>query len=117
MDRITLAGFQVFTHVGCSAEERTVGQWLTFRIDMELDLRRAGEADALDASVDYARALQVVKDAVEGREAKLIETIAEEAAKALRAAFPLERVIVRVRKPEPPMPVGRAEYAEVRIER
>lgn len=115
-DRITLRNLRVFTHVGCTAEERRVGQHLELDVELRLDLRRSGASDRIADSIDYAKAFTLVKDAVSGHEANLLETIAERAAAAL---LPLgaDEVVVRVRKNAPPIPGGHADYAEVEIRR
>lgn len=116
MDRITLRNMRVFTHVGCTAEERRVGQHLEIDLEFRLDLRRPGASDRIADSIDYAKAHELVKRAVEGHEANLLETIAERAAAAI---LPLgaDEVVVRVRKPAPPIPHGHADHAEVEIAR
>lgn len=116
VDRITLRNMRVFTHVGCTSEERRVGQHLELDLEFFLDLRRPGASDRIADSIDYAKAHQLVKQAVEGYEANLLETIAERAASAL-TGLGAQRVIVRVRKPAPPIPGGHADHAEVQIER
>lgn len=116
MDKITLRNMRVFTHVGCSAEERRVGQHLELDLEFHLDLRPAGTTDRISASIDYAQAHQLVKAAVEGFEANLLETIAERAAAAVKG-LGAARVVVRVRKPAPPIPGGHADFAEVQVER
>lgn len=105
---------RVYTHVGCSAEERRVGQHLEIDLEFHLDLRRAD--DHIERSVDYAKAHALVKQAVEGHEANLIETIAERAAGAI-LGLGGSTVVVRVRKPAPPIPGGHADFAEVEIRR
>lgn len=117
MDRITLAGFRLFTHVGCTPEERKVGQHLEFDVDVFLDARAAGRADDIDASVDYAKLFEVVRDAVTRGESKLLEAVAERAAAAVLAMPRVERVVVRVRKEAPPFPHGHARHSEVEIAR
>ena len=116
MDRVTLRNLRVYTHVGCTAEERRVGQHLELDLEFALDLREAGTTDRIGASIDYAHAAQLVRDAVTGHEANLLETIAERAARTL-LALGSKRVTVRVRKPSPPIPGAHAEYAEVEITR
>lgn len=116
MDRITLRNMRVFTHVGCSSEERRVGQHLELDLEFHLDLKPAGTTDRISESIDYAKAHQLVKDAVEGFEANLIETIAERAAAAVKG-LGAQRVVVRVRKPAPPIPGGHADHAEVEVVR
>ena len=116
MDRVTLKNLRIYTHVGCTAEERRVGQHLEVDIEFHLELREAGTTDRIGASVDYAKAAEMVRHAVGGLEANLLETVAERAAAAL---LPLgaDRVTVRVRKPSPPIPGAHADFAEVEITR
>jgi dihydroneopterin aldolase len=114
MDRITLRNMRFFTHVGCTHEERRVGQHLEMDFEAYLDL--AGAEDHIDRTLDYAAAYRAIRAAVEGHEANLIETIAERAATAVLALGPRE-VVVRVRKPAPPIPGAHADFAEVEIRR
>lgn len=116
MDAIRLRNMRFFTHVGCTAEERRVGQHLEMDLEFRMDLRKAGESDRIDATIDYADAFARVRDAVERVEANLLETIAERAAAAL-LDMGVPEVVVRVRKPTPPIPGAYAEHAEVEIRR
>lgn len=115
-DRVTLRNLRVYTHVGCTAEERRVGQHLEVDIEFRLDLREAGTTDRIGASIDYAAAATRVRDAVSGIEVNLLETVAERAADALHALGARE-IVVRVRKPSPPIPGAHADFAEVEIHR
>lgn len=116
VDRVTLRNLRVYTHVGCTSEERRVGQHLEVDIELHMDLREAGSTDRIGASIDYAQAATRVRDAVSGLEANLLETVAERAAEALRPLGARE-VVVRVRKPSPPIPGAHADFAEVEIVR
>ena len=116
MDRITLRNLRVFTHVGCTSEERRVGQHLEIDVEFRLDLRKPGRSDKIHDSIDYAKATLLVKNAIDGVEANLLETIAERAADALQG-LGAGQVVVRVRKPTPPIPGGHADFAEVEIQR
>jgi dihydroneopterin aldolase len=116
MDRVTLKNLRLFTHVGCTAEERRVGQHLEIDIEFHLDLREAGTSDRIGASVDYAKAATRVREAVSGIEANLLETVAQRAAAAL-LDLGVPTVVVRVRKPSPPIPGAHADHAEVEVRR
>ena len=116
MDKVVLRNLRLFTHIGCTAEERRVGQHLELDIEFHMDLREAGTTDRIDASIDYAHAALKLRDAVGGIEANLLETVAERAASALLALGAPE-VVVRVRKPSPPIPGAHADVAEVEIRR
>jgi 7,8-dihydroneopterin aldolase/epimerase/oxygenase len=54
MDRITLRNMRVFTHVGCTTEERRVGQHLELDVEFHMDLRKPGTTDRIGDSIDYA---------------------------------------------------------------
>ena len=116
MDCIRLRNVSLYTHVGCTAEERRVGQHLEMDLEFHLDLREAGTMDRINASIDYAEALRRVREAVDGLEVNLLETVAERAAATL-LDLGAQTVVVRVRKPTPPMPGLYAEHAEVEIRR
>jgi len=114
LDRISLRNMRVFTHVGCTIEERRVGQHLEMDFDAFLDVSQA--QDRIGATLDYAAAYRAIRDAVENHEAHLVETIAERAASAVLGLGARE-VVVRVRKPAPPIPGAHADWAEVEIRR
>lgn len=116
MDRITLKNLRLFTHVGCTAEERRVGQHLEMDVEFLLDLTEAGTTDRISASLDYATAAMRVREAVGGIEVNLLETVAERAADAL-LGMGADVVVVRVRKPSPPIPGAHADHAEIEIRR
>ena len=116
MDAIRLRNLRFFTHVGCTAEERRVGQHLEMDVEFRLDLREAGTTDRIGSSIDYATAAGRIRDAIGGIEANLLETVAERAANAILDLGARE-VLVRVRKPAPPMPGAHADHAEVEIRR
>ncbi len=105
-----------FTHVGCTAEERRVGQHLEVDVEFHLELRKAGEADDIHATIDYAEGYRRLQAALENGEANLLETIAERAASALMG-MGATMLTVRVRKQAPPIPGAHADYAEVEIHR
>jgi dihydroneopterin aldolase len=114
VDRVSLRNMRVYTHVGCTHEERRVGQHLEIDFDAFLDLSQA--RDRIGATLDYAEAYRVIRQAVENLEANLLETIAERAAAAV-LALGVPEVVVRVRKPAPPIPGAHADHAEIEIRR
>lgn len=116
MDRVTLRNLRVFTHIGCTSEERRVGQHLEMDLEFFMDLREAGSTDRIGASVDYAEAALRARAAVERMEANLLETVAERAAASL-VGLGAEEVVVRVRKASPPIPGAHADHAEIEIRR
>lgn len=115
-DRIVLTGMRFYGYHGVFPEESRLGQ--SFQVDVELyaDLRRAGQTDDLSATVDYGKVYGNVKEIVEGRPFKLIEAVAEQVAQSILSGFPVTEVVVRVHKPNAPIP-GPLDSVTVEIRR
>ena len=115
-DRIHLHDIRVDGRHGVGDEERAVPQ--PFEVDVELvrDLREAGRSDDLARTIDYSAVDGIVRDVVANQSFKLLETIAETIAAAVLAAFPVDEIVVRVRKPAVRLagPIG---YSGVEIRR
>lgn len=112
-DRIILKGMQFYGCHGVLPEERELGQ--PFIVDLELycDLKEAGLGDDLSKTVDYSRVFTVVEGIVTGKPCKLIESLAERIARLILEEFPVDRVLVRVRKPHAPL---RGIFTDVAVE-
>jgi FolB domain-containing protein len=99
MDRLSIIGLDVWTKVGCTAEERAFPQRLEVDADLFLPLAKAGREDDLSAAVDYAAVAAAVRAALESATFRLAEAAAEKAAGVVLKRFPrVRRVDVRVRK-------------------
>lgn len=117
VDHIRLRAMEFYGYHGALAAERELGQRFVIDVSMALDLRPAGESDALERTVSYAAVYDDVRAIVEGSACHLIEAVAERiAARILAAHATVEEVCVRVRKPEVPIK-GILEAAEVEIVR
>lgn len=116
MDSIRLKGMRFVAKVGVTEAERANPQTIEVDVEIEADLQRAGRSDELKATIDYARVYARIARALEGREARLLEALAERAAQSLAEFKPI-LVTVTVRKRAPPIPGGSAEVAEVTVSR
>ena len=89
-----------------------------FQVDVELvvDLARAGIEDDLARTVDYGTVYDVVQRNVELASYRLLETMAEAISRDILGAFPIDEVVVRVRKPAVQLG-GPLDYAGVEIRR
>jgi dihydroneopterin aldolase len=104
-DAIELRGLRLRAVVGVLEWERRVAQPLEMDLDVHLDLSAAGESDALHDTVDYGALCQVAEDVAANGGFLLLEALAERVAAALLDADGrIERVVVAVRKLEPPVP-------------
>jgi 7,8-dihydroneopterin aldolase/epimerase/oxygenase len=115
-DRITLRGMRFMGRHGVTPDERAEPQPFEVDLVLDLDLSRAATSDDLADTVDYGAAFLVARRIVEGRSFHLLEALAGAIADAVLAAFPVQEVEARVRKPKAPLP-GAFETVEVRLRR
>lgn len=105
-----------YTYHGVYATERELGQRLGVDVELHLDLAKPGAGDDPEITPNYAEVYTLVREIVEERTFALLEAIAEAIAGELLAAYELRLVVVRVRKPNPPVG-GLLDYAEIEITR
>ncbi len=116
-DRILLTGMTFYGYHGVRPEEKELGQRFVVDLEMELDLSAPAASDDLSDTVDYSRVYQVVRGTIEGPSRNLLETLAEETARRVLSAFPVEGVRVRVTKPHVSIRGATLESAGVEIYR
>jgi len=86
-------------------------------VEMFLDLRQAGTTDNIRHTVNYERVYGIISQVSKGKKYNLMEALAEDIVEEIIRFFPhLERVLVRVRKPQVPL-CGILDYVEVTIDR
>lgn len=116
MDKILLQGIQFYGYHGLSAEERAVGGRYAVDIELTLDLRAAGRSDHIADTVSYSAVHRLALEIGQGRSFHLIEALAQAIAEAVLERFPVEEVLIRVKK-QPPPTEGILDYAGVEIRR
>lgn len=97
-DRVFGNGLSFVCRVGCMDWEREVPQKLVIDFEAETDWRTAVAVDRAVGIVDYDKANTAIKELVETREYRLIETVAEDVSRLLLGQFPCTRVRVKVTK-------------------
>lgn len=102
-DRIILNGMQFYGYHGVMAAEQELGQPFIVDLEMYCDLQEAGERDDLTKTVDYSEVFALVQRIVTGERFQLIEALAERIAAEVLACFPINEVVVRVKKPHAPL--------------
>ncbi len=104
MDRITLTGIDVYAYHGVHPAERELGQ--RFVIDVELvgDFSMAATTDSLRHALDYVEVHRCIRDVTASTSFQLLEALADAICADLLGRFPVERVVVGVHKPNPPIP-------------
>ena len=112
---IELYGLELHGRHGVAEEERAAGQ--RFLFDLWLDEGdAAATTDRLEDAVDYREVVAVVREVSDGRTFRLLEALAAAVAETLLERFPLERVRVRVRKPDVEL-AAPVDYSAVTVER
>lgn len=106
-----------YAYHGVFEEENRLGQRFEADVVLETDLKPASETDNLEKSVDYGEVYQITKKVVEGQAYDLVESIAEDVASELLSSFTIvQRVTVKIIKPDPPIP-GHYNYVAIEIVR
>ena len=117
-DEILLEGMRFYGYHGVHPEEQRLGQRFVVDVALTVDLQAAGESDNLAETVSYSAAYTEIRRIVEGPPRKLIEAVAEDIASALLALDGrVQRVQVRVAKPEAPVKGSVLDAVAVRIMR
>lgn len=99
MDVIRLLNLVFYSYHGVEKFEKEKGQRFEIDIELFLDLKKAGQSDRLEETIDYSRVYQIVEEIVIEDEYNIIEALAESIAQTLLSQFNVQEVVVRVRKP------------------
>jgi dihydroneopterin aldolase len=113
MDRILIKDLEVFYRVGVPDEERRAPQRLLLTVELEHDFTTAAKTDDLDATINYFAVSQRLLKFGEGREWKLIESLAVEIAETILREFNAAATEVEVKK----FIIPQAAYVSVRTTR
>lgn len=105
VDVLRLRNLRFYAYHGLYAAENELGQRYEVDLEIRRDLGPAGRADDLQLTVDYPRVISLIEAVVTGRRFRLVEALAEAiAARVGQECGPME-LLVRVRKPSPPVAV------------
>jgi 7,8-dihydroneopterin aldolase/epimerase/oxygenase len=107
---VELHGLEVFGRHGVNDDERRDGQTFLFDVTVEIAEPRV---DSIDATVDYRRVRDIVRETSDAESYELLETLAANVADAIDQQLPVKKVRVRVRKPG----IEWAEWTAVTVER
>lgn len=114
MDKIHLNQMAFYGYHGVFLEENKLGQRFLVDLIMEGDFQPAAREDAIEETVHYGRAYQLVQEVVEGEPRKLVETVTQQIAEGVLQTFSIvQRCTVKVIKPDPPIP---GHYDSVAVE-
>lgn len=99
MDKVFIENLIVETVIGVYDWEREIRQAVSLDIEMEFDIRRAAETDAIEDTLDYKAVSKRLIHFIEQSEFQLVESLAEQCAGIVLAEFPVRRLWLKLRKP------------------
>lgn len=115
-EKITLKNMAFSAFVGAAEWERDVRTRIEVDVEIHADLRKACASDSLDDTIDYAMVYDLVSEVINGKHHNLLESVAEEVADAVFGSCECKKIVVRIRKPHPPVG-GPCDHAEIEITR
>ena len=113
MDRLILSEIAAACRVGVFEWERTNPQDIAVDVEIPIDAAATAADDRLEDAVDYARLVSLVREVAQRKPYALLETLADELARAVLREFRVRSVRLQVKKRALPG-VG---YAAVVVER
>jgi FolB domain-containing protein len=113
MDQIVIQDLEVFYRIGVPEQERAQPQRLLLTVELEHDFTLAAQGDDLEKTIDYAHLSRSLLRFGEGREWKLVETLALDLSAMIMRDFGAEQVAVEVKK----FVLPEARWVAVRVRR
>ncbi|RLG73095.1 MAG: dihydroneopterin aldolase [Methanobacteriota archaeon] len=104
-DKIVLRGIEFYGYHGLHGEEKRLGGRYSVDVEIFCDLSRAGRSDNVGDTIDYGSVCRLVFEIASTKRFNLLEGLAEAVANAILGRFPVEEVVVRVEKVQPPVGV------------
>ncbi len=110
---IRIKNARFYAHHGVLDTERMSGGLFEIDAEMTCDVTEAEAEDNLKKTLDYEKAYNFIKEVVSSEKFYLIEALAYRIAlKIIRNFDVVQKVVIKVRKPTPPLG-GLTEYVEV----
>jgi 7,8-dihydroneopterin aldolase/epimerase/oxygenase len=104
MDTIHVTGIRTYGYTGYLAEERVLGQWFEVDLSIGVDISTAGKSDAIEDTLDYRQAIEIVQHQIETAKFALVEKLATVIAEAILQLDRVRQVRVQLSKPAAPIP-------------
>ena len=112
MGTIRLKNMQFYGFHGVNESEKHLGGRFEVDVEMQLSLTKSCNSDELHDTINYAQIYKTVNTCVK----KDIEALANSIAKGILINFPINSILVRVRKPHAPVK-GVLDTVEVELKR
>ena len=99
MDRVFIENLTVETVIGIFDWEREIRQAVSLDLEMDYDIRKAAETDAIADTLDYKAVSKRLIHFIEESQFQLVEALAERCAAIVLEEFPVERLTLKLSKP------------------
>ena len=99
MDKVYIRDLRIETVIGIYDWEREIRQTVSLDLEMGTDIRRAGETDHIDDTLDYKSVAKRLIDFVGKSEFQLVEALAENCAQIVLNEFNVPWMKLRLSKP------------------
>ena len=116
MGRVKLKNMVFYGYHGVVEQEKVLGGKYEVDIEFEFDMTSAIKTDHLRDTISYEEIYQLVQDVVTNSKFHLIEALAGKLLRVIFNTYPVDLVLVRIRKPNAPVK-GVLDTVEVEISR
>jgi len=99
MDLVFIENLNIETIIGIFDWEREIRQTVSIDLEMEFDIRKAAESDAIEDTLDYKSVSKRLIHFVEDCEFQLVEALAESCAAIVLEEFPVSWLRLKLGKP------------------
>lgn len=113
LDKIIMSKMDFYGYHGVLPEEKSLGQKFSVDVEIGCDLQKAGKTDDLDETINYGLVYQEIKKIMETEKHDLLETCAHRIAGRILSFDKANWCLVRINKPEAPLP---GIFAKVAVE-
>jgi dihydroneopterin aldolase len=100
--KLALKNMIFYGYHGVYPAEKELGQRIEVDVELWADFLQAVQNDKLDATINYVIIYNMVRDIVEQESYDLIEAMTQAICERISDCNEVQKVIVRVRKPQPP---------------
>lgn len=117
MDKILMKDLAFYGYHGVLEEEKRLGQKFFVDVILYVDLKKAGETDDLNYTVNYEEVYKTIEAIVKNKRYNLLEALAEKICEEVLYSFDtIQKIDLKIKKPEAPV-AGIFDYFAVQIER
>ena len=103
-DRIVVRDLRLWAHVGVLEQERLLGQWFALDFWLAHDLKRAGRSDSITYTLDYAEAVELIRELTASLRCQTLEHFSERIFDVLQQRYGAIAMGLELRKLAAPIP-------------